>query len=114
MSAIVIKSGNGTIFDFSTSFDPNVAEYGTAVPPDTASAILCLLPMQGQLLLPPYCPLTPLFPIFPLRKFFRYLFIYFSLYLFLFLPTKCQRQCAWNPTRMWGHNTVVVNHLHPH
>eukprot|EP00884_Botryococcus_braunii_P021518 jgi/Botrbrau1/804/Bobra.0352s0001.1 len=47
LSAILIKGANGSSFDISSSFNPDVAEYGTAVPPDTSSATLCLRPMQG-------------------------------------------------------------------
>ncbi len=41
------QGGGGALFDLSTAFEPNVSEYGTAVPPGLAAARLCLRPMQS-------------------------------------------------------------------
>ena len=46
LRAIVVRSANGTVFDLSSTFRPNVAEYGVAVPPSFGT--LCLLPIQGE------------------------------------------------------------------
>lgn len=42
-----MRGPNGTIFDLSSAFHPDVAEYGVAVPPTFRNGTLCLLPMQG-------------------------------------------------------------------
>lgn len=48
---------HGSLFDLSSAFQPNVSEYGTAVPPSFADARLCLRPMQ-RTDLPPLPPPT--------------------------------------------------------
>lgn len=48
LRAIVVRSANGTVFDLSSTFRPNVAEYGVAVPPSFGNGSLCLLPIQGE------------------------------------------------------------------
>ena len=40
------QGDDGALFDLSSAFQPNVSEYGTAVPPSFANARLCLRPMQ--------------------------------------------------------------------
>ncbi len=62
LRAIVVRSANGTVYDLSSAFRPDVAEYGVAVPQSFGNGSLCVVPIQGQRSLPLYkftsaCPL---------------------------------------------------------
>lgn len=48
LQAIVVRGVNGTVFDLSSAFRPDVANYGVAVPPSFGNGSLCLLPIQGK------------------------------------------------------------------
>ncbi|KAK9917087.1 hypothetical protein WJX75_000778 [Coccomyxa subellipsoidea] len=56
LRAIVVRSANGTVFDLSSTFRPNVAEYGVAVPPSFGNGSLCLLPIQESASVDVYGP----------------------------------------------------------
>jgi hypothetical protein len=47
LAAIVVKGPNQTVFDLSSQFQPDVAEYGVMVPQSFETATLCVMPLQG-------------------------------------------------------------------
>ena len=48
LSTLVVAGRNGTIFDLSPSFQPNVAQYGAMVGADCKDATLCFETLEGQ------------------------------------------------------------------
>ncbi|KAK9837118.1 hypothetical protein WJX81_003998 [Elliptochloris bilobata] len=56
LSTIAVQGDAGALFDLSSAFQPNVSEYGTAVPPSFADARLCLRPMQRDALVEVFGP----------------------------------------------------------
>ena len=47
LHGIVVHGQNGTVYDLSSAFKPEVDEYGTSVPPAFANGSLCILPGDG-------------------------------------------------------------------
>ncbi|CAL8464733.1 g4268 [Coccomyxa elongata] len=56
LRAIVVRGVNGTVFDLSSAFRPDVANYGVAVPPSFGNGSLCLLPIQDAASVDVYGP----------------------------------------------------------
>ena len=50
LSAIIVRGPKQTVFDLSSDFHPDVAEYGVMVPQSFVTATLCLRTLQGGLL----------------------------------------------------------------
>ncbi len=49
LHGIIVHSQNGTVYDLSSAFNPEVDEYGTSVPPAFVNGSLCILPGNGEL-----------------------------------------------------------------
>lgn len=48
LHGIIVHGQNGTVYDLSSAFNPEVDEYGSSVPPAFASGSLCILPGDGE------------------------------------------------------------------
>ena len=48
LAAIIVKGPNQTVFDLSSRFQPDVAEYGVMVPQTFEMASLCVKALQGE------------------------------------------------------------------
>ena len=53
LHGIVVHGQNGTVYDLSSAFKPEVDEYGASVPPAFANGSLCILPGNGGATSPP-------------------------------------------------------------
>ena len=47
LHGIVVHGQNGTVYDLSSAFKPEVDEYGASVPPAFVNGSLCILPGNG-------------------------------------------------------------------
>ncbi|KAK9803015.1 hypothetical protein WJX72_000035 [[Myrmecia] bisecta] len=56
LGAIIVRGHNGTMFDLSSQFQPDIAEYGMMVPETFNNATLCLRPIQDASLVEVYGP----------------------------------------------------------
>ena len=54
LHGIVVHGQNGTVYDLSSAFRPEVDEYGASVPPAFVNGSLCILPGNGVTA----CPVT--------------------------------------------------------
>ena len=48
LHGIIVHGPNGTVYDLSSAFNPDVDEYGTSVPPSFVNGSLCILPGNGE------------------------------------------------------------------
>ena len=48
LHGIIVHGPNGTVYDLSSAFNPDVDEYGTSVPPTFVNGSLCILPDSGE------------------------------------------------------------------
>ena len=48
LHGIIVHGPNGTVYDLSSAFNPDVDEYGTSVPPTFVNGSLCILPGTGE------------------------------------------------------------------
>jgi hypothetical protein len=56
LRGIVVRANNGALYELSSTFRPDTADYGASVPQTFASGILCLDPEHGWLLYSRSCP----------------------------------------------------------
>ena len=48
LHGIIVHGPNGTVYDLSSAFNPDVDDYGTSVPPSFVNGSLCILPGNGE------------------------------------------------------------------
>ncbi len=48
LRALAVTGSNGSAYDLSTSFEPERTAYGAMLPPEAATATLCLQPSEGE------------------------------------------------------------------
>ena len=48
LHGIIVHGPNGTVYDLSSAFNPDVDDYGTSVPPSFVNGSLCILPGNGK------------------------------------------------------------------
>ena len=48
LHGIIVHGQNGTVYDLSSAFNPDVDEYGASVPPAFVNGSLCILPGNGK------------------------------------------------------------------
>ena len=53
LHGIMVHGQNGTVYDLSSAFKPEVDEYGASVPPAFVNGSLCILPGNGGAAPPP-------------------------------------------------------------